>query len=49
MVLTIHEPIAPKGQGAENIKATMTEAYAAVESSLPEKFKGMVKNEDQDR
>ena len=41
MVLTIHEPIAPKGQGAENIKATMTEAYAAVESSLPEKFKGM--------
>ena len=49
IVLTIHEPIAPKGQGAENIKATMTEAYAAVESSLPEKFKGMVKNEDQDR
>ena len=30
----------PKGKGAENIKATMTEAYAAVESSLPEKFKG---------
>ena len=49
MILTIHEPIAPKGQGAENIKATMAEAYTAVESSLPEKFKGMVKNEDQDR
>lgn len=43
MILTIHEPIAPKGQGAENIKATMAEAYAAVESSLPEKFKGMIK------
>ena len=49
MILTIHEPIAPKGQGVENIKATMAEAYTAVESSLPEKFKGMVKNEDQDR
>lgn len=43
MILTIHEPIAPKGQGVENIKATMAEAYTAVESSLPEKFKGMVK------
>ena len=39
----------PKGKGAENIKASMNEAYAAVESALPEKYKGMVKNEDQDR
>ena len=49
MILTVHEPIAPKGQGAENIKATMAEAYTAVESALPEQYKGMVKNEDQDR
>ncbi len=49
MILTIHEPIPPKGKGAENIKASMNEAYAAVESALPEKYKGMVKNEDQDR
>ena len=48
MILTIHEPIAPKGQGAENIKATMAEAYTAVESALPEQYRGMVKNEDQD-
>jgi len=27
----------------------MAEAYTAVESALPEKYKGMVKNEDQDR
>ena len=27
----------------------MNEAYAAVESALPEKYKGMVKNEDQDK
>ena len=49
MILTIHEPIAPKGQGAENIKATMAEAYTAVESALPEQYRGMVKNEDQDK
>ena len=49
MILTIHEPIPPKGKGAENIKASMNEAYAAVESALPEKYKGLVKNEDQDR
>ena len=47
MILTIHDPIPPKGQGIENIKATMAEAYAAVESALPEEYKGMVKNEDQ--
>lgn len=49
MILTIHDPIPPKGKGMDNIKATMAEAYAAVESALPEKYKGMVKNEDQDR
>ena len=48
MILTVHDPIPPKGQGADNIKATMAEAYTAVESALPDKFKGMVKNEDQD-
>lgn len=42
-------PIPPHGQGAENIKKTMAEAYATVESALPEKYKGMVINEDQDR
>lgn len=48
MILTIHDPIPPKGQGMENIKATMNEAYTAVESALPDKYKGMVKNEDQE-
>lgn len=43
MILTIHDPIPPKGKGMENIKATMAEAYTAVESALPEKYKGMVK------
>lgn len=49
MVLTIHHPIPPKGQGMENMKQTMEEAYAAIENALPDKHKGMVKNEDQDR
>lgn len=49
MTLTIHEPILPKGQGAENIKLTMEEAYEAIQSALPDKHKGMVRNEDQDR
>ncbi len=48
MILTIHDPIPPKGQGAENIRQTMEEAYAAVQSALPESFKGTVRNEDQD-
>lgn len=49
MTLTIHKPIPPKGKGIDNIKATMAEAYAAVESALPERHKGMVSNEDQNR
>lgn len=49
MILTIHKPIQPKGKGIDNIKGTMEEAYEAVQSSLPEHYKGMVKNEDQDR
>ena len=48
MVMTIHNPIVPQSQGAANIRETMTKAYAAVESALPEQYKGMVKNEDQD-
>ncbi|NDV65438.1 1-acyl-sn-glycerol-3-phosphate acyltransferase [Bacteroides sp. 224] len=48
MILTIHDPIPPKGKGIDNIKETMAEAYAKVESALPEKHKGMVRNEDQE-
>lgn len=49
MTLTIHAPIPPKGHGIENIKETMNEAYEIIQSGLPDKHKGMVKNEDQDR
>lgn len=48
MKMTIHEPIAPMGHGVPNIRATMDKAYAAVESALPVKYQGMVKNNDQD-
>ncbi|MDR0976635.1 MAG: 1-acyl-sn-glycerol-3-phosphate acyltransferase [Prevotellaceae bacterium] len=49
MTLTIHPPIAPHGQGPENVRQTLEEAYAAVESALPPSYRGMVKNEDQER
>ena len=49
MTLTLHDPIPPHGQGTENIKTLMAESYAAVESALPEKYQGQVRNEDQDR
>lgn len=48
LILTIHEPIPPKGKGAENIRPTMEEAYAAVESALPEKYKGMEESREDD-
>lgn len=48
MIMTIHDPIPPKGKGAANIRETLNEAYAAVESALPEKHRGMVKNDDQE-
>lgn len=49
MILTIHEPILPKEKGMKNIKSTMEEAYVAVQSALPVRHQGMVRNEDQDR
>lgn len=48
MILTIHEPIPPKGKGAANIKESLNEAYAAVESALPACHQGMVSNSDQE-
>lgn len=45
--LTIHEPIYPTGQGAENIEATMRQAYDSVMSSLQPEYQGFVKNPDQ--
>lgn len=48
MILTIHEPILPKGQSSENIKETLEEAYEVIQSAMPDQYKGMVRNEDQD-
>lgn len=48
LVLTIHKPIEPIGQGPENIKNAMTISYSEIEAALPDKYKGMVRNEDQD-
>ncbi|WP_321480870.1 lysophospholipid acyltransferase family protein [uncultured Bacteroides sp.] len=49
MILVIHDPILPqKDNEHANIKETITKAYAAVESGLPDQYKGMVYNADQD-
>jgi len=47
LTLTIHEPIPPKGKGADEERATMDEAYKAVMSSLDPRFQGYVENTEQ--
>jgi 1-acyl-sn-glycerol-3-phosphate acyltransferase len=45
--LTIHQPIYPIGQGAQNIQATMNQAYDSVMSALEPQYQGFVENPDQ--
>lgn len=45
--LTIHEPIMPIGQGADNIRNQMERSYEAVMAALPERYQGFVENPDQ--
>jgi len=44
--LTIHQPIYPVGQGAENVEATMRQAYDSVMSALVPEYQGYVENPD---
>lgn len=48
LVLIIHDPIEPQGEGLSDIKRTMQLAYNAIEASLPEKYQGMRRNDDQE-
>ena len=45
--LTIHQPIYPVGQGADNIEATKNQAYDSVMSALVPEYQGFVENPDQ--
>jgi len=45
--LTIHQPIYPVGQGAENINATLRQSYDSVMSGLVPEYQGYVENPDQ--
>jgi 1-acyl-sn-glycerol-3-phosphate acyltransferase len=45
--LTILQPIYPIGQGAQNIQATMHQAYDSVMSALVPEYQGFVENPDQ--
>ncbi|RRD80063.1 1-acyl-sn-glycerol-3-phosphate acyltransferase [Alloprevotella sp. OH1205_COT-284] len=37
--LVIHPPIAPKGQGGDNVKTTLEESRRAIMSALPERYR----------
>ena len=47
LTLTIHKPIAPVGQGADNIKHLEQESYQVVMSGLVPEYQGYVENPDQ--
>lgn len=42
MILTIHDPILPKGKGPENIKATLEEAFTTINNALPDRYKSQL-------
>lgn len=45
--LVIHPAIPPQGQGPENVRHTLEQAYATIMAALPEHYRGYVKNDDQ--
>jgi 1-acyl-sn-glycerol-3-phosphate acyltransferase len=45
--LTIHQAIYPIGQGADNVDATLRQAYDSVMSGLNPKYQGYIENPDQ--
>ena len=47
LTLTIHEPIYPQGQGAENVKQTMESSYQTIMDGLVPEMQGFVENPDQ--
>jgi len=47
LTLTLHEPIYPVGQGAENIESTKNQAYDSVMSAIVPEYQGFVENPDQ--
>ena len=47
LTLTIHEPIMPKGKGAEYERETLKEAYEKVNAGLEPEYQGFVENPDQ--
>ena len=47
MIMTIHDPIPPKGSGNDDVMALRDEAYEVVMSALSERYQGYVKNDDQ--
>ena len=45
--LTIHEPLHPESQGADNVKRMMNESYSIIMKALVPEYQGYVENPDQ--
>lgn len=45
--LTIHQPIAPKGKGPENVQSTLHQAYETTMAALVPEHQGYMENPDQ--
>ena len=47
LTLTIHQPIAPIGQGVENAKYLEDISYETIMNGLPQQYQGFIANPDQ--
>lgn len=47
LTLTIHEPIAPQGQGKDNVSNQMERSYEVIMGGLESRYQGFVANPDQ--
>ena len=47
LTLTIHQPIAPIGQGVENAKYLEDRSYETIMNGLPQQYQGFIANPDQ--
>lgn len=45
--LIIHTPIYPTGQGTQDIRTTMDQAYKTIMNDLPKHYQGYIRNDDQ--
>ena len=47
LTLTIHQPIPPVSQGADNVQSTLQQSYDVIMSALTPEYQGFIENPDQ--